>query len=66
MAKQVAIGGLKVDGELNRVFREEIAPGTGVTADGFWTSLGEIVKELGPKNRSLLEYRRKKRIHGDT
>ncbi|HTF92409.1 MAG TPA: malate synthase G, partial [Verrucomicrobiae bacterium] len=57
MAKRVEIGGLKIDERLYRLVRDEIAPGTGVKADGFWKSLGQIVSDLGPKNRALLEKR---------
>ena len=59
MANAVEVGGLRIDGNLYRLVREEIAPGTGVNADRFWKSLGEIVRTLGPKNRALLEKRDK-------
>jgi malate synthase len=58
MANRISVGGLKVDEVLYRLVRNEIAPGTGVDADAFWASLGKIVKELGPKNRRLLEERK--------
>jgi len=57
MANTIFIGGLKVEESLYRLVRDEIAPGTGVDADGFWRSLGEIVRDLDPKNRALLEKR---------
>ena len=57
MANRVEIGGLRIDDGLYRLVREEIAPGTGVRPDGFWKSLGEIVRDLGPKNRELLTKR---------
>ena len=57
MASRVEVGNLNVDGRLYRLVRDEIAPGTSVKSDGFWKSLGEIVQELGPKNRALLEKR---------
>ena len=57
MANRVEIGGLKIDERLYRLVRDEIAPGTGVKADGFWKSLGDIVRDLGPKNRTLLAKR---------
>jgi malate synthase len=59
MANKVAAGGLKIDDGLYRLVRDEIAPGTGVDAEGFWRSFGEIVRDLGPKNRVLLEKRGK-------
>jgi malate synthase len=57
MADFVEIGGLKVNEELYHLVRNEIAPGTGVNADRFWKSFGEIVRDLAPKNRALLEKR---------
>ena len=57
MANRIEIGQLKIDEGLYRLVQDEIAPGTGVEADAFWTSLGEIVADLAPKNRSLLDKR---------
>src|SRR5918996_773748 len=57
MAKSIEIGGIKIDEELYRLVRDEIAPGAGVNADRFWKSFGEIVRDLAPKNRALLEKR---------
>jgi malate synthase len=57
MAGRVEVGDLKIDERLYRLVREEIAPGTGVKVDGFWKSLGAIVRDLGPKNRALLAKR---------
>jgi malate synthase len=55
MAVQVA--GLKIDDGLYHLVRDEIAPGTGVDPEKFWRALGTIVKDLGPKNRALLDKR---------
>ena len=57
MANRIEVGRLKVDEELYRLVQDEIAPGTGVEAEVFWTSLGEIVADLAPKNRALLDKR---------
>ena len=57
MAKSVEIGGLIIDGKLAAVVRDEIAPGTGIDPDGFWKALSDIVRDLGPRNRKLLEKR---------
>ena len=57
MANKVEVGGLKINEALYRLVQNEIAPGTGVEADAFWASLGKIVKDLGPRNRELLEKR---------
>ena len=54
MANRIEVGQLKIDEGLYRLVRDEIAPGTGVEANAFWASLGEIVTDLAPKNRSLL------------
>ena len=58
MANSVTIGGLKVNEELYGLVRDEIAPGTGVDPESFWISLGQIVTDLGPKNRRLLARRK--------
>jgi malate synthase len=58
MANFVTIGGLNVDEELHRLVRDQIAPGTGVDPDAFWTSLGQIVEDLAAKNRQLLDKRK--------
>lgn len=57
MANFVTIGGLKVNEELHRLVRDQIAPGTGVDPDAFWISLGQIVEDLAAKNRRLLAKR---------
>jgi malate synthase len=57
MTNSVEIGGLRVDKVLYDLVQNEIAPGTGIEPDEFWASLGELVKDLAPKNRELLEKR---------
>lgn len=57
MTSRVKVGDLKIDKRLYRLVRDEIAPGTGVKVDGFWKSLGAIVRDFGPKNRALLAKR---------
>ena len=57
MANRIEVGQLKIDEGLYRLVQDEIAPGTGVEADAFWTSLSEIVADLAPKNRALLNKR---------
>ncbi len=56
-SERVDVGGLQVDAGLYALVRDEIAPGTGVDPDAFWASLGEIVAEMEPANRSLLARR---------
>jgi malate synthase len=57
MGSYIDVGELKVDAELYALVRDEIAPGTGVEPEAFWTALGSIVKDLGPQNRALLDKR---------
>ncbi len=57
MTDRVNVGGLRVAKPLYDLVRERIAPGTGIDPDAFWSSLGEIVRDLAPKNRALLAKR---------
>ena len=57
MADVVEVGGLKVDQCLYQLVQDEIAPGTGVNGDIVWSEFGKIVRDLGEKNRALLEKR---------
>ena len=57
MNERVEIGGLGVARCLRDLVEDEIAPCTGVDAEAFWRSLADIVRDLGPKNRALLERR---------
>lgn len=54
MTGQVHTSGLTIDRHLWQLVNEEILPGTGLSIDGFWTALAQIVDDLGPKNRALL------------
>ncbi len=56
MSDRVDIGGLSVDRGLYQLV-EEMVPGTGVEAEGFWQSLAGILDELGQQNRDLLDKR---------
>ena len=53
----VAVGELNVDVALYALVKDEIAPDTGVDAEAFWHGLAGIVRDLGTKNRRLLEKR---------
>ena len=57
MSERVEIAGLKVARELYNFVNEEALPGTGVEAEQFWSSFGETVAELAPKNAALLQKR---------
>ncbi len=51
--------GLQVDQILADFIETQALPGTGVDADRFWQGFSDLVHELGPKNRALLEIREK-------
>ena len=57
MPGYIEVGGLRVDQELYQLVKNEIAPNTGVAAEDFWSGLAEIVRDLGPRNRQLLDRR---------
>jgi malate synthase len=57
MSGYVEVGRLRVDEALHALVQDEVTPGTGVDAAGFWQSLQAIVEELGPENAALLEKR---------
>lgn len=57
MTDRITVGGLQVAAPLYELIRDEIAPGTGIEPDAFWTSFADIVADLAPRNRSLLERR---------
>lgn len=53
----VKIGSLEVHGTLYDLLTNEIAPDTGVDPSAFWQSLEDIIRDLGPTNRTLLDKR---------
>ena len=57
MSERIEAGGLKVAKPLYDLIANDIAPGTGITPGAFWASLADIVAELGPRTRHLLERR---------
>ncbi len=57
MTEYVDAGGLEVASTLHELVRTEIAPGTGIAPDVFWSKLSAIVRTLGPGNRRLLDRR---------
>ena len=54
---RVQHSGLQIAELLYRLVNEEIAPGTGVNTDAYWTAFAEIVRDLAPRNRELLAKR---------
>jgi malate synthase len=57
MAERVIKGSLQVASELNNLLVNEILPGTGIDADRFWTGFEQIINDLAPKNKALLQKR---------
>ena len=55
--KRVTIGSLSIDPALEVLVREEIMPGLGLNAEDFWNSFSQILNDLTPRNRELLEKR---------
>ena len=57
MNDRIPLHGLRVDERLFNLVRDDIAPGTGVDPDNFWSALSQIVQDLSPRNKQLLEQR---------
>lgn len=57
MTDMIQAGNIQVAEELYNFINEEALPGTGVDQDHFWSSLDDLVNELGPKNAALLAKR---------
>ena len=57
MTERIQAGGLQVAKVLHDLVANEIAPGTGVDANHFWTELEAIITELAPVNKALLARR---------
>ena len=49
--------GLQVDEKLAGFIEGECLPGSGLTADAFWSGFADIVAEFTPENRTLLAFR---------
>jgi len=57
MANRIQQGGLLVAKEIFDLVANELSPGTGVAVEHFWTSFEDILSDLAPKNRELLQTR---------
>ena len=57
MSERMKLRGLSVAKCLHDLVAEEIAPDTGVDPESFWRALADIVRDLGPGNRALLDRR---------
>ena len=49
--------GLKVDAQLVRFIEDEALPGSGLTAEAYWSGLADLVERFMPRNRELLAVR---------
>jgi malate synthase len=54
---RIAHSKLSIARELYDLVGKEVLPGTGVTADAFWSAFAGIVADLTPRNRALLARR---------
>ena len=57
MTERVQQGSLQIARELADLVANEIAPGTGIEVNDFWTAFETILTDLAPKNRALLAKR---------
>jgi malate synthase len=57
MGERIEINGLKVAKELYAFVLNEAIPGTGIDVAQFWSGFAQIVDDLAPKNRELLQKR---------
>ncbi|HBS48841.1 MAG TPA: malate synthase G [Rhodobacteraceae bacterium] len=57
MADRVERSGLQVAAELAAFIEEQVLPGTGVEPGAFWQGFADLLADLAPENRALLERR---------
>ena len=57
MADRIQLGGLQVASEISDLVANELIPGTGVSVEHFWASFEDILNDLTPRNRELLQTR---------
>lgn len=57
MTERMQSSGLNIDKTLYDFVNNEVLPGIHLSADAFWKSLAELVAELSPRNRALLQKR---------
>ena len=54
----IPINELKIDGNLFNFVNTEILPGIDIQQDQFWKNFSNIIQELDPINKTLLEKRK--------
>ncbi len=57
MSQRISVASLQVSPELYSFIEKEALPGTGVASGQFWEGFAQLIKDLTPKNRELLETR---------
>ena len=57
MTDRVEMSGLSVDRGLYDLIDLEMIPQTGIDSASFWQAFANILKNMGPENRRLLDYR---------
>lgn len=55
--ERITVGGMQVSKVLRDFLTESVLPRVGVDAGVFWNGFGEIVRDLTPRNRELLQRR---------
>ncbi|MFL2888047.1 MAG: malate synthase G [Pelagibacteraceae bacterium] len=55
--KKITLNNLKIDENLIKFINDEAIPGTGLDSDHFWKEFSNVVHELAPKNKNLIEKR---------
>ena len=66
MTQRTDKNGLQVAAELVDFIEGAALPGTGIDAGTFWAGLSELVHDLGPKNRALLQTREDMQVKIDS
>ncbi|OZG72274.1 malate synthase G [Hahella sp. CCB-MM4] len=57
MTERVQVGSLQVAKVLYDFVNEKAIPGTGLSADRFWSEMEAVLTDLAPKNKALLQKR---------
>jgi malate synthase len=66
MSGAIEAGGLQVAKPLYDFVMQEALPGTGLVPETFWTGFGDVIRDLAPRNRALLDKRNELAAQIDT